>query len=162
MFVRWKRHEGKRGTSHYAYLVQSQRVGGKPRLRVLRYLGGIKDAERHLPVLDAHNRTTGRYDFWCDVRRKLGSLDAATRQKVEAGLAAVVPALTADEDAAAEWAIEERVNALKRLMTGIFGGSAQVPTNSTWLAAGPVVTGPVVDSVVPNSTEIATPLRRGW
>jgi hypothetical protein len=162
MFVRWKRHEGKRGTSHYAYLVQSQRVGGKPRLRVLRYLGGIKEAERHLPVLDARNHFTGRWVFWHDVLKKLGGLDAATRGKVEAALAAVVPAVTAAEDEEVERVVDRRMEALTRAMTQAWSRSAQVPTNSTRLTAGPVVTGPVVDSVVPNPDEIAAPLRRGW
>jgi hypothetical protein len=114
MFVRWKRHEGKRGTSHYAYLVESRRVEGKPRLRVLHYLGGIKEAARHLPVLDARQHLTGRWVFWHGALKKLGGLDAATRQKVEAGLAAVVPAVTADEDEEVERVIAERRKALGR------------------------------------------------
>jgi hypothetical protein len=117
MFVRWKHRQGKGGTSHYAYLVQSERMSGQPRLRVVSYLGSIKDAERTQAVVNGPH-ISGRYEFWSSVRRILshvqmeGHLDVTTRQKVEVQLAAVVPALTPAEDEAAERHIEESSRAM--------------------------------------------------
>ncbi len=91
--------------SHYAYLVQSTRIDGKPRQRLVAYIGSIVDSQ------GGTRRTTrclsnpaDRYWFWRDAGAKLdaaGLADAA-RARCEAALASVVPPLAGDDLAAYE------------------------------------------------------------
>lgn len=127
MFIRWKhrastgtldrverwrrqaeqRHIGRLGnpgsTTHYAYLVENTRIAGKPRQRVLLYLGCIADHNAHNSRTTHHlGNLSARYWFWRDAQGKLDtvSMDADTRRRCEAALAAVVPLLSEAETAA--------------------------------------------------------------
>ena len=104
MYVRWRRYRGKPkyvnsawlpGISHRAYLVRSARVEGRPRQQLVRYLGSIRD------FLIVHPFPDYRARFWRDVRHNLDEveLDAATRARCEAAIAAVVPPVTPEEEA---------------------------------------------------------------
>jgi hypothetical protein len=81
-------------------LVESRRVEGKPRQRVIAYLGAYEDDDRDDP--------RARREFWHDVRAALDGLrlDAAFRQRLEAQIAARIPPATTEECA--------REQALKR------------------------------------------------
>jgi len=105
MYVRWKRYARKgekryeRGVGFVAegrtlwtvVLVESQRIGGKPRQRVVRYLGAMSDHQLCYPAR--------RLDFWRSVERHLDDLGITgdDRGRIEARLAGVVPRPTADE-----------------------------------------------------------------
>jgi hypothetical protein len=89
MFVRWKRRERRRDKHlcpfvRYAVLVKSERVDGKPRQRIVRYLAHIGES-----YLDA---TAHQQYFWDRVNPQLDDLDvdSTTRQSLEAALLAVV------------------------------------------------------------------------
>jgi hypothetical protein len=93
MFVRWKHRpvRRRRETSLpneralYAVLVESHRVDGKPRQRVVRYLAAIRGGQLVYPL------STDR--FWQDVERTLADLALADdqRQVIEDKIAATVP-----------------------------------------------------------------------
>jgi hypothetical protein len=100
MFLRWKRRKLRprydRGVlqaehSWYAVLVRSERVDGKPRQRVVRYLGHI--LEKHLGA------TAHREGFWKRMDWHLDdlNLDPATRGQVETKLGALVKRPTSEE-----------------------------------------------------------------
>src|SRR5262245_5726237 len=108
MFVRWKKrllHKEKGHHALSAVLVQSARVNGKPRQRIIRYLATV--SEKDLRV------TAHRESFWASVDQHLDDLaiDSALRQQVEEKLTAVVarptPAeleqLERDRQALARW-----------------------------------------------------------
>ena len=102
MFVRWKSRQTKHAGSWAEYsrnqgkpapkllsavLVESRRVDGKPRQRVVAYLGSVRD--------DAPTGDDGawrRRAFWRSVDGKLDGLglEAGQRDAIEAKLAAVV------------------------------------------------------------------------
>ena len=71
MFVRWKRRPLRRRRpwsppdehALYAVLVESRRVDGRPRQRVVRYLGAIKEGQLRYPLSVDH--------FWQTVDRNL-------------------------------------------------------------------------------------------
>jgi hypothetical protein len=90
MYIRWKRYPLRRtaDVTLKAFLVHSVRVAGRPRQRILGYLGTIRLRYQHAP---AH-----RQRFWQQVARRLTALqvDPDTRAALEAGLARVVPRLT--------------------------------------------------------------------
>jgi hypothetical protein len=102
MFVRWKRRErvsrkwGRvRRTGKFllsAVLVCSERQDGKPRQKVLAYLGSI--------IEERIQTSGGRSGFWKGVDSRLASLnlDPAQRQRVEDALHSVVPRLTPEEE----------------------------------------------------------------
>jgi hypothetical protein len=88
MYIRWKRRRLRRRNdiALVAVLVQSQRVHGVPRQRIVRYLGSIRSQERAT--------TAAVQAFWQRVAAQLTALalDPATRQALEYHLARVVPA----------------------------------------------------------------------
>lgn len=98
MFVRWKRRKLKRrlgygqdaGFVRYAVLVESVRVGGKPRQKFVAHLGYIE--ERLMGV-------SHRAWFWRNVTATLGdlSLDGETRAVVCGKIAEAVPCPADDE-----------------------------------------------------------------
>ena len=124
MFIRWKHRasaqvtgnlpRGRRGrigfpgsTTHYAYLVETSRVDGKPRQRVIAYLGCIADGDGWRAPVHRLSNPSARYWFWRDARAKLDAvpLAAAVRARCEAALAAVVPLPSTEETAQMEQAL---------------------------------------------------------
>ena len=99
MFVRWKKR--KRATkcgapqrySWYAEVVESVRIDGKPRQKVIAYLASIKPKD--LPF------AWERAYFWQRANEKLDALDldSAERAKLDAQLAEKVRPLTEKEEA---------------------------------------------------------------
>src|SRR5689334_17000458 len=107
MYVRWKRHvrqnRGRAGKDcHYepkrreyeclcAVLVQSRRIDGKPRQKVVRYLAGVQRAD----LESESGRVGASLRFWRRVRERLVGLELTPEElaAVEAGLARVVPEL---------------------------------------------------------------------
>lgn len=87
MYIRWKRCPLRRtaDVKLKAFLVQSVRVGGQPRQRLIGYLGAILVRYQQAP---AH-----RQRFWCRVGQRLDTLglDPAMRATLEAALAQQVP-----------------------------------------------------------------------
>ncbi len=90
MYIRWKRCALRRtaDVTLKAFLVHSVRVEGRPRQRILGYLGAIRVRYQQAP---AH-----RQRFWSQVAQRLTALqvDPGTRATLEACLARVVPRLT--------------------------------------------------------------------
>src|SRR5262245_7554279 len=86
MFIRWKRRQLRRnaGVALEAVLVQSVRVNGLPRQRLVRYLGSIR----------VHERWTAAsvHAFWqgIDARLTALALDPVERQVLEQQLARVI------------------------------------------------------------------------
>lgn len=91
MFVRWKRRAKSRRkrltgeTALSAYLVSSERVEGKPRQRVVAYLGSIRENATHY--------VGHQMGFWEAAAPTLDrlELDPETRSAVEASLTRKVP-----------------------------------------------------------------------
>jgi hypothetical protein len=90
-----------------AVLVQSERRDGKPRQKIVAYLGFVR--EEH-----AREKVWARKMFWDEARRRLDALGLgpAERQKVEAALGARVPRPTAEE-------VEEDNRAIARLLQSL-------------------------------------------
>jgi hypothetical protein len=90
MYIRWKRCALRRtaDVTLKAFLVDSVRVEGRPRQRILGYLGAIRVRYQQAP---AH-----RQRFWHQVEQRLPTLrvDPGTHAALEASLARVVPRLT--------------------------------------------------------------------
>ena len=131
MFVRWKRRKLKKkwhgGCVRYAVLVKSERVNGKPRQKVIKYLGHIADYGLEWP---GH-----RFDFWDRVDKNLGELglDDKSRREIERKLDDRVPRPTPEQYAEREKAIgalRERLQAMAEL-----GGSAHVSAAAALLWA---------------------------
>ena len=92
MFVRWKRRQLKkdRGWDFVdkrhkpapvllsAVLVESVRIDGKPRQRIVRYLGSIHDAE----LTDTQGALWRRH-FWTVADRRLADMALADAQRVQ-------------------------------------------------------------------------------
>ena len=117
MFVRWKRRKLKKrwrpGYAHYAQLVESRRIDGKPRQRVIKYLGAVRNPEQLSPGQ--------RFGFWDTANKALSELDldGDARQAIEAKLLAVVPRPTAEQYAEREQrrvAIRARAAEAKRFV----------------------------------------------
>ncbi len=72
MFVKWqKRHSkwpGRFGDLLMASLVESRRVNGKPRHKLITYLGSIRERAAQ----GGPDRAVNQDDFWRDVARRLG------------------------------------------------------------------------------------------
>lgn len=97
MYVRWQRRTRKRyGKSPLvmAVLVESRRVDGKPRQRVVAYLAGIR--ERSIGEREKEHR-----EFWRKVDERLDELrlDRETRERIETILEARVARLTPENQA---------------------------------------------------------------
>ncbi len=107
MFIRWKRRKkaqtkpgryprrhSEHGDSLYCVLVESQRVNGSPRQKVICYLGSVDEGDRE--------RLCVRVDFWDDVLAKLDrlKLDSAERTRIEESIGLIVSRAPEDEVAA--------------------------------------------------------------
>jgi hypothetical protein len=105
MFVRWKRRKkavtkpGRRprrrsdaGDSLYCVLIESRRIEGKPRQRVVCYLGSVDEGR-----LD---KTWLRVDFWDDIKPKLDrlSLTRTERQRIEDSIQQIVPRVPEEQE----------------------------------------------------------------
>lgn len=106
MFIRWKRRKkrvtppGRKprrradaGDSLYCVLVESQRINGLPRQKVICYLGSLDERDREKLWL--------RVDFWDAVTAKLDQLQLADREraKIEEAIERVVSRVP-DQEAA--------------------------------------------------------------
>lgn len=85
MFVRWKRKQLKDDRLKYAQLVKTVQVTGKPRQKVIKYLGSIR--ESHLECKDYCKQ------FWDKVNDNLEKLDLEERtvEQVKFKLQQTVP-----------------------------------------------------------------------
>ena len=98
MYVRWesRRRVRRRKSSPLlmAVLVESRRVDGKPRQRVISYLGGIREA--YIDEREGKHRA-----FWRGVDDRLDplGLDPATRARVEASVESRVRRVTPENQA---------------------------------------------------------------
>jgi hypothetical protein len=72
-----------------AVLVESHRIDGQPRQRLVRYLGTIRRDDVH--------RVDGRYKFWTRVDGRLAEFAPDDRTRFVAALEALVPRPTAKE-----------------------------------------------------------------
>lgn len=107
MYVRWKKY--KRSKRHHltseviltAVLVESHRIGGKPRQRFIAHLGSI--AERGIP------HYWHRHDFWQSVEKAIEhlSLDATTSTQIQESIERVVPRPSDESRQAASAALVE-------------------------------------------------------
>lgn len=98
MFVRWKKYKLRDGShSLTAVLVESQRVNGKPRLKVIWTLATIK--ERKINRINAVTEPE-RMRFWKWVKTRLGILGVAgpVGAKLISAIAQRVPEWTAEDD----------------------------------------------------------------
>ena len=79
MFVRWKTHPATENRSpvHWAVVVESVRIGGKPKQRVVKYLASIREDHIRLARL--------RLLFWAKVTKEFEtlSLDSDTKETIE-------------------------------------------------------------------------------
>jgi hypothetical protein len=101
MYVRWKRRVRDGHVAYAAQIVASSRTGGQPRQRIVAYLGFISEgwrADRGLGGLWT------RQQFWRGVDARLGevAVPEPERERLAAAVAASVPRLTAEEEAALE------------------------------------------------------------
>jgi hypothetical protein len=118
MYVRWKRRPLGRTQwpdnvealpdeqRLYAVLVRSERVNGKPRQRVIKHLGGIRerfatDLQEQQENLRVH-AWQARHRFWEQVDETLAELvpEPAERERLAGQIVVTVPRLTALEHAA--------------------------------------------------------------
>lgn len=134
MFIRWKRRKkakarpGRRrrwrsdaGDSLYCVLIESFRVNGAPRQRVICYLGSLDENDREKLWL--------RVDFWEAVDAKLAGLDLTRRErtKIEESISRVVARVPEAEAAAfrlerEQWLLElERLIEFRRLVSTLAG-----------------------------------------
>jgi hypothetical protein len=121
VFVRWhvkKRSERKPWHSPLltATLVESRRVDGQPRQRVVAYLGAIREARARDPELPDL-----QFRFWTQVSARLdrlaNRLSPEQRAAIEARLAERVSRPTAEEAAAAEAKITAEIEAWYKGLT---------------------------------------------
>lgn len=106
MFIRWKRRKkvkagrygaprrhSDKGDSLYCVLVESQRVNGSPRQKVISYLGSVDEGDRE--------RLGIRVNFWDRVVAKLDQLklQPVERTKIEEAIALMVSRASEDEAA---------------------------------------------------------------
>jgi hypothetical protein len=105
VFVRWKRRKkaatkpGRRprrrsdaGDSLYCVLIESRRIEGKPRQKVVCYLGSVD--EKHL------DKTWLRVDFWDVIKPKLDrlALTRKQRQRIEDSIQRIVPRVSEEQE----------------------------------------------------------------
>lgn len=109
MFIRWKRRKkaaskplrrprrgSEAGDSLYCVLVESKRINGAPKQKVICYLGSLNEGDREKMWL--------RIDFWDRVRPKLDQLNLfhSERAKIERSISLVVDPVSVEERAAFE------------------------------------------------------------
>jgi hypothetical protein len=123
MFIRWKRRKRSKtkpdrdpgiqsdaGDSLYCVLVESQRINGVPRQKVVCYLGSLDENDREKLWL--------RVDFWDAVDGKLARLDLTRheRAKVEDSICRIVARVPAAEAAAFRLEREKRLQELEEII----------------------------------------------
>lgn len=120
MYVRWKRRNLKRvgGSTDYALdavLVESMRIGGKPRQRHVAHLASIREDD-----LAPEAKPQWRAQFWRTVDKRLTGMDLGDgdRARIVATLEDRVPRLTAEQYEAEL----DRVAREARMMRAIMGG----------------------------------------
>lgn len=99
MYIRWKTRVGKkwqRGPTFSAYLVRCERVHGKPRQKILAYLGSVGEDKIH-----SHLNELMRERFWQHAHQALASLALTDQEQatIREALAQKVPPLTEQERA---------------------------------------------------------------
>ena len=112
MYVRWKkrvmtrRHCPTGKTALTAVLVENRRVDGKPRQRLVSYLGTIRQ--------DGLTSPYHQLGFWGTADRHLAALalDNATRERIERSLLGVVPRPTHE-------ALQRGQEHLRQLVAGV-------------------------------------------
>jgi hypothetical protein len=130
MFVRWKRRKkaaatpwrrprrrSQAGDSLYCVLVESQRVNGSPRQKVICYLGSLDEGDREKLWL--------RVDFWDAVTVKLDRLQLTRREraKIEESISLVVTRVPEDQAATFRrerdeyWQEFEQLTRLRNMMS---------------------------------------------
>lgn len=102
MFLRWKKRkftakDGAEDVWLSAQIVESHRIDGKPRQKVIRVLGEIR--ESHLPLI------LERYGFWVRLERNLQDHPMELPEKVKEKLMVTVKEPTMDE----VWEEEDRI-----------------------------------------------------
>jgi len=108
MYLRWKvRGVGPATVTRSAQLVKSERVDGKPRQRIVAYLGALQDGARDVRA---------REWFWKRLLPRLDALnlDAAERARIVAQIAEVVPRGTEVERLEEARSLAERQAAWQR------------------------------------------------
>jgi hypothetical protein len=85
---KWKFKRPKRAAL-VAVVAESRRIDGKPRQRLVKYLGAISRADVH--------RVDVRHKFWTRVDGRLAEFAPDDRTRFEAALEALVPRPTAEE-----------------------------------------------------------------
>lgn len=123
MFIRWKRRKkaatkpwrrprrrSEAGDSLYCVLVESQRINGSPKQKVICYLGSVDEGDREKLWL--------RVDFWDGLLAKLDQLELTHREraKIEESIGRVVSRVPDDEAAAFRKEREEYWQGLHRLI----------------------------------------------
>ncbi len=115
MFVRWKRRERGKAASAGKYLltaalVRSERRDGKPRQKVVAYLGSIRE--------EWTGEVWPRKQFWEFADKVLGAagLDAQTTAKAEAALLSRVARPTPEEVARAKQQRNQRIRELAKMV----------------------------------------------
>src|SRR4051812_46931911 len=84
MFVRWKVRETRSGETRYAVLVQSLRVDGKPRQRIVGILGCIS-----IGRIRGEADASERHRFWGVIRKQLDQFEASGKIDRVVGDAAI-------------------------------------------------------------------------
>jgi hypothetical protein len=118
MYVRWKKRALKKIKPYdahpyqlAAYLVESRRIGGRPRQRTIAYLGSIRESNISLPFC------LYRRDFWKAADERIAALNLADvdRVLIEDALLHVVPRPTQEDITAGEAEIAAFRNTLRQL-----------------------------------------------
>ena len=123
MFIRWKRRKkaassplrrprrgSEAGDSLYCVLVESQRINGVPRQKVICYLASLNEGDREKMWL--------RIDFWDRVRPVLIKLNLLPREraKIEQSISLLVAPASAEEVAGFEKEAEAWLRGLEQLV----------------------------------------------
>ena len=105
------------GTTHYAVLVKSERVNGKPRQKFVAHVGSFNESNAYFY---RHSRDA-YIDFWWQIKRRLDVLGLAgdMRAKVEQQLAVKVPRPPEEEMRQAEADEAARERRLREQIAGM-------------------------------------------
>jgi len=131
-----------------AVLVESHRIDGQPRQRLVRYLGTIRRDDVH--------RVDGRHEFWTRVDGRLAGFAPEYRERFVAAIEALVPRPTADEvvallkpaseemarRAGAIEAARARMRAARAERTSTNQETIQIMPNVPTAGSTPVIRGP--------------------
>jgi predicted RNA-binding protein (virulence factor B family) len=117
MFVRIKKQKAKNHTLLIFQLCENQRVKGKVKQRVLKYLASVKTNLKynHNPKF---NDIVSRYHLWKDVFKKTESLDESLKDMVNKSIEKRIPVPTDEEIAWLNQYLKESSESLRRLLSG--------------------------------------------